>query len=152
MSGPANLSKVDRLRSRDGDLCWLCTEPFDFRPEAKKTRRPTLEHLQPKSLGGTNDLSNLRLCHDHCNRQLADRPRQDKERIREKRIRRLKEKNAQAVTRPGTVTRSVAVKSEPKVVRAERPDAPRDLVQSLQIAISVATFFAGLALGLLLAR
>ena len=52
---------------------------------ANEKRKPTIEHLQPKSLGGGNDLENLRLCHPGCNNALGNRPHANKERMRDTR-------------------------------------------------------------------
>jgi len=41
-----------------------------------------LEHLLPRSLGGTDDAANLVVCHQHCNMHLKDRPREQKEAMR----------------------------------------------------------------------
>jgi hypothetical protein len=147
MTGPANISKIDSLRARDGDLCWLCLDPIDFRPEPKKTRRPTLEHLHPKSLGGTDELTNLRLCHPGCNRQLADRPRTDKERIRAKRVRKLEVKMKPLVSAAPTPANPMM-----NPIRIEGDGGPKKLRRALLIAVAAATFFAGLALGLLVTR
>jgi 5-methylcytosine-specific restriction endonuclease McrA len=42
----------------------------------------TIEHLLPSSKGGTGEMENLRLCHVGCNRHLADRTPEQKERMR----------------------------------------------------------------------
>lgn len=61
-------TKVRRkLLARDGDGCWFCGEamtPFDT----------TIEHLIPKSKGGTNSLANYALAHRQCNAAAADLP------------------------------------------------------------------------------
>src|SRR5688572_21238455 len=45
MSGPDNLSKVERLLARDGNRCWLCDDPMDFKAEPGTANAPTKEHL-----------------------------------------------------------------------------------------------------------
>jgi hypothetical protein len=85
MSGPDNISNLDRLRARDGCGCWLCGEPLDFSAVPNSARAPTLEHLIAKSRGGPQTLENIVLCHACCNRQLADRPLVDKIKMRERR-------------------------------------------------------------------
>lgn len=82
MNAPSALGKVEQIRARDGDACWLCTRllKFDAAPNTKDA--PTIEHLVAKSLGGGNDLANLVLCHKACNLHLADRPREKKEEMR----------------------------------------------------------------------
>ena len=42
----------------------------------------TIEHLNPKSKGGGDDLANLRLCHVGCNHHLADHTPEQRERMR----------------------------------------------------------------------
>jgi 5-methylcytosine-specific restriction endonuclease McrA len=62
------------LRERDGDNCHWCGEPIDF-----ETREGpfsvSLEHLVEKANGGTNEQSNLRLAHSHCNNYRSNPPR-----------------------------------------------------------------------------
>ena len=85
MSGLDNISKVDRLRLRDGPRCWLCDEPLDFKAVPNSTWAPTFEHLIPLSRGGPRTLDNLVLCHRLCNNRLADRPLVNKIKMRERR-------------------------------------------------------------------
>ena len=86
MSGPDNICKLDRLRSRDGDRCWLCNEPLDFDAVPNSKKAPTFEHLIPKSRGGSSTVENLVFCHRGCNKQLGDRPLVDKIKMRERRL------------------------------------------------------------------
>jgi 5-methylcytosine-specific restriction endonuclease McrA len=37
-------------------------------------KRATFDHIQPKSLGGRNDATNLRLAHKQCNEKPGNRP------------------------------------------------------------------------------
>lgn len=55
------------VRSRDGDLCWLCDEPIDFTLPEGDGMCASLDHVIPQSAGGTWRLSNLRLAHKTCN-------------------------------------------------------------------------------------
>ena len=71
------------VAKRDGPDCWLCSLPFNERA-TKPGRRRSLEHHLARTLGGTDDLANLRLCHDSCNRHLGERPPEQKLRMREK--------------------------------------------------------------------
>ncbi len=89
MSGPVNLGKVDRLRARDGDKCWLCDRKIDFKAKPNSAQAWSIEHLLSKSLGGPDILENLVLCHPGCNRMLRDRPLKDKIRMRERRRRKV---------------------------------------------------------------
>jgi 5-methylcytosine-specific restriction endonuclease McrA len=89
VSAPENLSKVDRLRARDGDLCWLCGKRIDFKAKPNSSKAWSLEHLICQSAGGPNVLENLVLCHPPCNRILGDRPLKDKIRLYERRRRKI---------------------------------------------------------------
>ena len=87
MSGPVNISKVDRLRLRDGGRCWLCDDPIDFKAKPNSTKSATIEHLLCQSAGGTDIMDNLVLCHPRCNRILANRPIAEKVKLRDRRLR-----------------------------------------------------------------
>jgi 5-methylcytosine-specific restriction endonuclease McrA len=87
MSGPTNLNKVDRLRARDGDDCWLCGKPINFDARPNSGLAPTREHLLAQTFGGPDKLENLVLCHAICNRRLASLPIKEKVDRREKRLR-----------------------------------------------------------------
>ncbi len=84
MNAPGALTKVDRIRLRDGDRCWLCNGKLDFQAVPNTNKAPTIEHLIAKSTGGTGALGNLVLTHAGCNRQLGARPIEDKRRLRVK--------------------------------------------------------------------
>lgn len=83
------LKKVDLLRARDGDLCWLCARHIDFRATPNSANAWSVEHLLPKSRGGPDTMENAVLCHPPCNRILKDRPLMDKIKLRERRQRKL---------------------------------------------------------------
>jgi 5-methylcytosine-specific restriction endonuclease McrA len=51
--------RVRALLARDGDLCWLCGKPLDG--------DATLDHVVPRSKGGSDALANLKLAHGRCN-------------------------------------------------------------------------------------
>lgn len=60
-------SRKRTLFSRpDGDLCPGCVERFPI-------EEMTLDHIQPRSKGGANNLENLRLMCWTCNQAKADR-------------------------------------------------------------------------------
>jgi len=84
MSGPDNIKKVDRIRARDGDNCWLCGLPIDFSAEPNSPKAWSLEHLLSKDHDGPCRIENLALCHPPCNRKLANRPIVKKVEMREK--------------------------------------------------------------------
>ena len=49
------------LLERDGDKCHWCGDVIE-------TRDMSIEHIQPISRGGSNELANLKLAHKECNR------------------------------------------------------------------------------------
>ena len=69
-----------RLLVRDGFLCWLCGKIM-VQEDA------TIAHLGARAAGGGGDLGDLVLCHKACDKQLADRPLEQKVRMRERRRR-----------------------------------------------------------------
>ncbi len=81
---------VVALLARSGPKCWLCALPME--PGAE-----TIEHLKALSLGGTDDLKNLVLCHPGCNRQLGNRPAWQKIRMRDRRRLRATRRKADAL-------------------------------------------------------
>ena len=74
--------RFELLRQRDGDNCWRCRRPMRFDLLRGDDQAPTIEHLRPKAQGGTLALDNLCLCHGRCNRELGDKTREVKERLR----------------------------------------------------------------------
>lgn len=58
---------VDDLRRRDGGRCNICGRRIDFNLSGRAKWGPTIDHLLPVSLGGTNDSDNLALAHRVCN-------------------------------------------------------------------------------------
>lgn len=74
-------TRFEAVRKRDGDECFRCGHPMIF-GDPSHSKAATLEHWQPRSAGGTNALSNLRLCHKGCNRHLAANSPEQKERMR----------------------------------------------------------------------
>lgn len=85
MNAPAKLSKIDKLRLRDGDRCWLCNGKLSFGAARTSKKAPTIEHLVAQVNGGTDALDNLVLAHPGCNRQLGCRPVEDKHAMCERR-------------------------------------------------------------------
>lgn len=58
---------VDGLVSRDGTECWLCGQEVDVLLAYPDPRSASVDHVQPRSLGGPNSLDNFRLTHLICN-------------------------------------------------------------------------------------
>jgi hypothetical protein len=50
MSAPEKISKVDRLRMRDGDRCWLCNAPLEFGAVPNSSKAWSVEHLADPEL------------------------------------------------------------------------------------------------------
>lgn len=61
-----------QLAERDGVNCYICGNPMNFESLRRKTGA-TIDHVIPKSKGGSNKLSNLRLAHRRCNEAKADK-------------------------------------------------------------------------------
>lgn len=55
------------IYERDNWTCHLCNEPVDFEAPCTSNRYPSLDHLVPRSKGGTDEPDNLRTCHRACN-------------------------------------------------------------------------------------
>lgn len=70
--------KIQRLGERDGWTCHLCGEAINPK-SGRRNRRATLDHVIPKSLGGSNSLENLRLAHWICNNRRGNLPLQPQE-------------------------------------------------------------------------
>lgn len=55
----------DLVRERDAGVCQICGRPIEG--------HGTIDHIVPKSKGGTNELSNLQLAHERCNQRKGNR-------------------------------------------------------------------------------
>lgn len=77
--GGSKKARTDRLKievmERDGSDCWFCAKPLNG--------DVTLEHLQPRALGGNWNLDNLALAHTGCNKAAGHLSRIKKEALRE---------------------------------------------------------------------
>jgi hypothetical protein len=61
------------LYERDMWTCWLCEEPVDGALIGTRSPwRPSLDHVTPRSKGGSHDDDNLRLAHQWCNSVRSD--------------------------------------------------------------------------------
>lgn len=70
--------QITRLLARDGDTCVLCG--LRLNRKVQDTRSPeyvTFDHVLPRSLGGLDILSNLRLVHQRCNLRRGATPPSD---------------------------------------------------------------------------
>lgn len=52
---------------RDGWVCGICSEPVDPELSAPARRSASLDHIIPRSHGGSDESGNLRLAHRKCN-------------------------------------------------------------------------------------
>jgi hypothetical protein len=59
--------QLARIVERDGWTCWLCGGAIDPAAPATGPWRATVDHLVPRSRGGTSELTNLRVAHRRCN-------------------------------------------------------------------------------------
>jgi len=65
-AGPKVIS-VHELAARDGAHCHICQHKVNLNLSGMAKWGPTIDHLLPVSLGGTNSPENLALAHRHCN-------------------------------------------------------------------------------------
>ena len=67
---------LDYLVARDGDKCGICRRKVDItlKSGTKGSRRgPSIDHVVPRSKGGSDDPANLRLTHWGCNQRRGNR-------------------------------------------------------------------------------
>ena len=156
MNAPANLSKVEQIRARDGEECWACGFPMDFSAPPGSKKAPTKEHLLAQSLGGTDELANLVLCHPGCNSHLGNKPVSKKREIRRK----MRANRVKILAAQGSAGSKVLAEPINKTtgVPAAAPPAPRTGTDELRrwqwiaAANGAAALLAiGILLGLLVA-
>jgi 5-methylcytosine-specific restriction endonuclease McrA len=71
---------LTKLMCRDGTDCTICKEPLDRRlHDVDDPMYITLDHIVPRSHGGGDDYSNLRLAHKTCNEQRGNDPLEEEE-------------------------------------------------------------------------
>lgn len=62
------------LYERDGWHCWLCDEAVDAKLRGTHSKwRPSLDHVNPRSLGGGDEDANLKTSHWICNASRGNR-------------------------------------------------------------------------------
>lgn len=61
------VSRRDTLRKYQGNQCCWCGKPMQ-QTNRVKWDFETIEHLTPRSKGGTDAIENLALAHQRCNR------------------------------------------------------------------------------------
>lgn len=66
--GGALVARMRRLVIETyGTTCWLCHQPIDITLPASHPRGLTLDHVLPRSRGGSHTIDNLRPAHRRCN-------------------------------------------------------------------------------------
>ncbi|MGD9792488.1 MAG: HNH endonuclease [Acidimicrobiia bacterium] len=63
----ARVSRAHRIGERDGWTCWLCGHRVDPDAPLSSPSRATIDHVIPRSRGGSSAVENLRLAHRSCN-------------------------------------------------------------------------------------
>jgi hypothetical protein len=58
---------VGQLARRDGTDCKICGDTVDLGADKSDLFRPSVDHITPRALGGTDDPPNLQLAHLWCN-------------------------------------------------------------------------------------
>lgn len=58
---------IAKLAERDGAVCGLCSGPVDMALKGTDWLGPTVDHIVPLSLGGTDTMDNTQLTHRSCN-------------------------------------------------------------------------------------
>ncbi len=64
---PVTAGQLAALAERDGWVCWLCDGQIDPSLPRSLPGAASIDHVVPRSRGGTSDLRNLRLAHRRCN-------------------------------------------------------------------------------------
>lgn len=63
-----------------GTRCAICGQPVDMGLRYPDPLSPTVEHVIPRSRGGTDQISNLRVAHHTCNVRKGNRPKKANQR------------------------------------------------------------------------
>jgi len=61
--------RILRLVTRDGLFCCWCGKPLELTGRQAQANLATVEHVTPKSLGGTNNPDNLKVACFTCNNE-----------------------------------------------------------------------------------
>lgn len=70
--GPRVTKRLRRIAERDGWICHVCGAQVP--PDVRGPIGPSLDHLIPVRIGGSNDDANLALAHAWCNSHRGDQP------------------------------------------------------------------------------
>ena len=71
--GAVSATKQQQVFERDGGMCYLCGLTVIFSEEAVP-RQQSIDHVIPRSRGGSSALDNLRLAHRQCNQRKGAQP------------------------------------------------------------------------------
>ncbi len=63
---------IDALIAKDGRRCFYCARRVSKNGTRKKGNVLTIDHVIPRALGGSDELSNLVLACEPCNKKKAD--------------------------------------------------------------------------------
>ena len=66
-----------RVYERDGGTCQICGYPTEQEGGSNSDTYPSVDHIIPRSQGGTHTIDNLRTVHRRCNSLRADNKRTD---------------------------------------------------------------------------
>lgn len=69
--GMSWLDRMD-LFARDNWTCQICSEPVDYTADPYSDWYPSIDHIIPRSHGGSDDIENLRTAHRWCNSVRGD--------------------------------------------------------------------------------
>lgn len=58
---------IQALIQRDGDKCYLCNKEVEFSNNSYNPRHPNIEHVIPRSKGGTHSWDNVKVACRDCN-------------------------------------------------------------------------------------
>lgn len=64
---------IAHLLERDGSSCAICRARIDLTASRRDPGMASIDHVIPRSAGGSNDMSNLRLAHLGCNSSRGNR-------------------------------------------------------------------------------
>lgn len=71
----ARWQKVTKLMARDGTSCAICGVPVERSiKDHEDSKYITFDHIIPRSKGGNDSMSNLRLAHRLCNMERGNDP------------------------------------------------------------------------------
>jgi len=69
-----SVRKRREILARDGYMCMLCGEPLDMSADPQDDMYPSLDHITPRSIGGTHSIDNLQAAHRICNARRKAKP------------------------------------------------------------------------------